>query len=287
LKFAIFDFSFFTNSLSSYYPSSSFVFFVPFVASFRFPMPTLTIKTPLPHRIVLRDCPFTEYHRLAHFHYRAGSPGLVSKCFGLYYPSTSLLSKSPRLIGIIVYTHPPLNSHTRNIATQGYFLAPHTRSERARLVNRDLRTIARVIIDPQFRSLGLASTLVRQTLPLIGTPYVEASAVMGRFHPFFERADMTRYEPQPDPRKQKLLAAFTAAKIPADLLLDAASLQEKIESLPSPLQEKLYSEIEKLYIIPRQAVFSSKITPTLDWLLPRLIPWLLTTPTYFLWHSTK
>jgi hypothetical protein len=251
-------------------------------------MPTTQkIKTALPHPLTLRDCPFSEYHRLAHFHYRQGSPGLVSKCFGLYYPSTSLLSRDPRLVGIIVYTHPPLNSRARNQATHGYFLTPPTRSERAKLINRDLRTIARVIIDPQFRSLGLASILVRQTLPLIGTPYIEASAVMGRFHPFFERAGMQRFDVPPDPRKQKLLTAFQNAGIPADLLLDPPALEQKIESLPSPLRLNLLAQIEKHYTTPRQAVFSSKPRPELSWLLPRLTPWLLTTPTYFLWHAPE
>jgi hypothetical protein len=180
---------------------------------------------------------------------------------------------------------PPLNSRLRNLATNRYFLAPPTRSERAKLINRDLRTIARVVIDPQFRSLSLASTLVRQTLPLVGTPYVEASAVMGRFHPFFERAGMTRHEAPPAPAKQKLLSAFAQAGIPQEFLLDPAALEQKIAALPNSTRKALLSQIEKHYITPRQSVFSSPIRPELNWLLPRLCSHLLTNPTYFLWQA--
>jgi len=34
--------------------------------------------------------------------------------------------------------------------------------------------------------------LVRETLPLAGKPYVETTAVMARYNPFFERAGMTK-----------------------------------------------------------------------------------------------
>jgi hypothetical protein len=247
----------------------------------------LKIHTHLPHPFMLKLCSFTEYRRLSQFHYRVGSPGPVSKCFALYYPSTLPLTRRPHLAGIIVYSMPPLNSHLRNLATYRYFLQPTTRRERARLINRDLRTISRVVIDPQFRSLGLASAIVRETLPLIGTPFVEASAVMGRFHPFFEHAGMTRYDAPPSPNKQKLLSAFIESGISEDMLLDPILLQSKIELLPPNKRTFLLSQIDRHYIAPRRGVFSSKIRPELDWLLPRLCSHLLTTPTYFLWHLSK
>jgi hypothetical protein len=247
----------------------------------------ITIHTHLPHPFTLKPCSFTEYHKLSQFHYRAGSPGPVAKCFALYYPSTSPLTRTPHLAGIIVYSMPPLNSHLRNLATHRYFLKPPTRTERAILVNRDLRTISRVIIAPQFRSLGLAAAIVRETLPLAGTPFVEASAVMGRFHPFFERAGMTRYDAPPPANKQKLLTFFKKSGISKDMLLDPVSLQRKIETLSPPKRNFLLSQIDRYYIAPRRGVFSSKIRPELDWLLPRLCSHLLTSPTYFLWIKNK
>ncbi|MCD6537013.1 hypothetical protein J7L18_00140 [Candidatus Bathyarchaeota archaeon] len=52
--------------------------------------------------------------------------------------------------------------------------------------------ISRVIIHPKYRSVGLGSRLVRETLPLVGRKYIETMAVMARYNPFFEKAGMTR-----------------------------------------------------------------------------------------------
>jgi hypothetical protein len=50
-----------------------------------------------------------------------------------------------------------------------------------------------VIIEPRFRSLGQAVRLVKETMPLMNVPFIEALAVMGRVNPFFEKAGMTRF----------------------------------------------------------------------------------------------
>jgi GNAT superfamily N-acetyltransferase len=55
-----------------------------------------------------------------------------------------------------------------------------------------------VIIHPQFRSLGLASALVRHVCEQCTTRYVEAYAVMGRVHPFFEKGGMIRHDRDDD-----------------------------------------------------------------------------------------
>jgi ABC-type ATPase with predicted acetyltransferase domain len=61
-------------------------------------------------------------------------------------------------------------------------------------VNAHVRTIARVIVHPQFRSLGVAARLVRRICEDCPTRYVEAFAAMGEVHPFFERGGMRRVE---------------------------------------------------------------------------------------------
>jgi ABC-type ATPase with predicted acetyltransferase domain len=66
--------------------------------------------------------------------------------------------------------------------------------ERIAFVNGNVRTISRVIVHPQFRGVGLASRLVRRICEDCPTRWVEAYAVMGRVHPFFERAGMRKVE---------------------------------------------------------------------------------------------
>ncbi len=246
---------------------------------------SIVIDSPLPIPILLRRCPFSEYKKLAHYHYRSGSPGPSKDTFGLYIPNHSLLEQGLRLIGIIVYSLPPLNNQMRNIATSGRYLAVDDASSRAQLLNRELRTISRVIIDPQFRSLGLAYKLVRITLPMVGRLYVESSAVMGLINPFFEKAGMRKFLAPPDMKGQILLAAFRHVEIPVEKLLDLDFTIRRIKDLSPSDREFLLKQIDKYYITARRAVFSSNIDSRLEWIIPRLASTLLQRPAYFLWKN--
>jgi hypothetical protein len=60
----------------------------------------------------------------------------------------------------------------------------------ARRLNRELRVLKRLVIHPDVRGCGLGHWLVRQTLPLVGTPFVECLAAMGAVNPVFVKAGM-------------------------------------------------------------------------------------------------
>jgi ABC-type ATPase with predicted acetyltransferase domain len=66
--------------------------------------------------------------------------------------------------------------------------------QRCQWINKNLRTISRVVVHPQFRGVGLGSELVRRILQECPTRYVETIAAMGKVHPFFEKAGMTRVQ---------------------------------------------------------------------------------------------
>lgn len=55
-----------------------------------------------------------------------------------------------------------------------------------------LSTISRVVVHPKYRTVGLGTKLVKETLGLVGTEYVEMSAVMAKYNPFAEKAGMKR-----------------------------------------------------------------------------------------------
>jgi len=63
-------------------------------------------------------------------------------------------------------------------------------------VNRKLSTINRVVIHPKYRTIGLGAKLIRETLPLAGTCYVELIAVMAKYSPFAEKAGMLKVAKQ-------------------------------------------------------------------------------------------
>lgn len=122
----------------------------------------------------------SDYTDFAAMHYRTtDNVGFVDRVF--------VLRDGPRgeLMGIVVYGYPPIELALRNRATAGRFSRNPTR------LNRNVRILKRLVIHPDLRGCGIGHYLVRRTLPLVGTGYVECLAAMGEFNPVFEKAGMT------------------------------------------------------------------------------------------------
>ena len=68
-------------------------------------------------------------------------------------------------------------------------------------LNQKLSIISRVVVHPKYRTIGLGSKLVRETLSLAGTPYVEMVAVMAKYNPFAEKAGMQKIAVQQPTQK--------------------------------------------------------------------------------------
>ncbi|MEM3699867.1 MAG: GNAT family N-acetyltransferase [Candidatus Bathyarchaeia archaeon] len=117
---------------------------------------------------------FSDYKRLSAFHYRSSRCPPPRKVF--------VLKRDSELCGVIVYSFPPPICFGRSRVWRGSF------SE----LQRDFSLISRVVVHPKYRSIGLGVKLVRETLAMAGTPFVEALAVMARYNPFFERAGMQK-----------------------------------------------------------------------------------------------
>jgi len=167
-----------------------------------------------------------DYESLSHYHYREGHPGAAVAIFSLkgkFRTATKL-----ETVGVIVYSMPTAGAQMRNVATGGVF-AGLDNSTRLKLINRNIRTISRVIIEPRFRSLGLAVRLVKETMPLLNVPFIEALAVMGRANPFLEKAGLTRYDAPISASCVRLIEAFSAVGIDEQDLIDPALVQKKLE----------------------------------------------------------
>ncbi len=150
-----------------------------------------TPKPTLWSHLSLHPGTLSDYTALQHFHYRPTNPATITRIFVAHYTGPGLGGHDAThgmTAGVIVESLPSLACTLRNIALPGRF---HTgnRSLDAALLNRDLRTISRVIVHPIFRSAGLAVELVRHLLQHATTPYVEALAAMARVHPFFTRTE--------------------------------------------------------------------------------------------------
>lgn len=130
-------------------------------------------------RLRIEQGTLRDYARFAPMHYRAGDrPGFVDKVF--------VMRDGPggEVLGVVVYGYPMLELAVRNRATGGRFV------RRGARLNREVRVLKRLVIHPDVRGCGLGHRLVRQTLPRVGTPFVECLAAIGAVHPVFEKAGM-------------------------------------------------------------------------------------------------
>jgi hypothetical protein len=167
-----------------------------------------------------------DYEALSRYHYREPSMGPCAAIYamrGKFRTAEKLVT-----LGVIVYAMPTGGCQARSAAMP--FLSGLDRVTRLSVINKNIRTISRVIIEPRFRSLGLAQRLVRETMPLMNVPYVEALAVMGRVNPFFEKAGLTRFDSPPSAACVRLIEAFGAVGIGERDLIDAGLVQEKLDS---------------------------------------------------------
>ncbi|MEM3875375.1 MAG: GNAT family N-acetyltransferase [Candidatus Bathyarchaeia archaeon] len=136
-----------------------------------------------------------DWRRLAGFHYRSHKIAGPRKIF--------CLKRDEELCGVIVYAHPPPTCFGRRLV-----LPKMTMKE----LNEKLSIISRVVVHPKYRTIGLGIKLVKETLPLTGTPYVEMPAVMARYNPFAEKAGMQKLVEQPPP-KQAIKIAETLQRL--------------------------------------------------------------------------
>ena len=113
-------------------------------------------------------------------------------------------------------------------------------------MNEELRIVSRVVIAPNWRGLGLARRLVSETLPCVGTPYVEALAAMGRVHPFFEQAGMTAYPGAPQPAgSERLRSALDAVDLGRSARRSAEALEAALGTLAPAARRLAEREIER------------------------------------------
>ena len=95
-----------------------------------------------------------DYRQLSHFHYRSGRLGPYSAIFALRAKGRLARRLGKMAVGVIVYTMPLGQLELRNAALGG-ILSGLDRRTYLWLINKNIRNISRVIIEPRFRGLGL------------------------------------------------------------------------------------------------------------------------------------
>jgi len=124
--------------------------------------------------ITVREGTREDYRRLCHLHYRNERLPVPREIYAM--------ERRGELIGIIVYSYPAVRASGRKKAV-GY-------SPDIKELNREWAVISRVIVHPKYRTIGLGTHLIRETLPIQGCGHVELIAVMAQYNPFAEKAGM-------------------------------------------------------------------------------------------------
>lgn len=158
-------------------------------------------------RLVIARGDAADYRRLSRFHYRASAPGI---------PWLVLAARraSGRAVGVLVASYPALNGWWREVAWPAQFGRNISR------LNREVRVISRVIVDPRWRGLGVAAELVRHYLRHHATAKTEAVAAMGDVSPFFARAGMVELRRGPEPRAAALATALAREGVRVERLIE-------------------------------------------------------------------
>ncbi|MFC1780932.1 hypothetical protein ACFLZ8_01530 [Planctomycetota bacterium] len=198
-------------------------------------------KRTIYKKVLIQPGCLDDYKKLAAFHYRDKYIGPFSNIYTLNTNPAAGLRK--QTVGVIVYALPVARLQLRNIATDNFFIG-FDRNTQLALLNKYVRRISRVIIEPRFRGLSLAAHLVRETLLMMNFPIIESLAVMGSVNPFFEKAGMRAFAGPPSPRNVRLIEAFGAIGIEDKLLIDAEAVQRKIEKLDAAGTEFIERETE-------------------------------------------
>ena len=157
----------------------------------------------LSEKLKVERCRSHELKGLESFHYRNSmTAGPLRACFKA--------TIEDELVGGIVFLYPHMGLRGRKFSMPELEEIRRTQGLRAYLlaINHDVSRISRVVVVPRFRSIGLGAEIVRRTLPLIGTAWVETLAVMARYNFFFERAGMTRVDLPEDKKFESALSTF-------------------------------------------------------------------------------
>jgi ABC-type ATPase with predicted acetyltransferase domain len=152
-----------------------------------------------------------DYKALCEFHYRTHRTPPTRKIFKL--------KRKEELCGVIVYCYPSPMCFGRKQVWKGNI----------EQLQKEISVISRVIIHPKYRSIGLGEKLVRDTLLLAGTPYIEAVAVMAKYNPFFEKAGMHKVaESKPSKPVTDALAKLEALGFDGTLMGSASYNEQRL-----------------------------------------------------------
>jgi len=248
------------------------------------PYAELRILDPKPrpcsilNHVEIEDGTYQDYKVLAAFHYIGGRVGYIRRIFRAIVE----LDGRRELAGVVVYTHPYSELSARNRAL------PILRELRRRLgrrgfvklIDQSFSRVARIIVHPKFRGIGLAVKLLKETMPLLETPYVEALAVMAKYNPFFEHAGMRRveYRSRTHEEIKRLLVKLQEYGVQPNRIHSKRYLRRILSQLSKKELKTISAEVRRIKMIEGKIGFEEII---------RFLSGLRAQPEYFIWRDPR
>jgi len=139
------------------------------------------------------------------------------------------------------------------------------------------------VVHPKYRSIGLGWRLIRDSLPLAGTPCIEMVAVMAKYNPFAEKAGMTKIVEQPPTREAVNIAEVlhavgfntqllgSSTYVLAKLKLEASQLNRVKEAFIHNIQPRFMKQFFSGLPYGKHKLFAQKIREANLETLARLI----------------
>lgn len=253
------------------------------------PLSVTTTRCHAEAALKLQPGTLADYHSLSSYHYKGAKPGAVTSVLRLVHDASTVVGRylnrkhECTVIGVLVRSLPHLACSLRDEATGQRYRGLQS-SHTAAILNREVRTISRVVIHPQWRGLGLAVMLVKHALANAepGVIYTEALAAMGHVHPFFERAGMTRYERPPRPAHARLMDVLDHLGLAPAMLASPMLVRRHFASC----DERWQLFLRELRIWHRRGARRSRNRhqPTIDDMLMAARDQLITLPVYYLYR---
>ncbi len=223
-----------------------------------------------------------DYEALSGFHYR-GDPCRVYSAIYAMRDAHPVRGRFGGLVGVIVYTMPSIGLELRNVATGGMFSGFGDRGMGVQMLNERVRCISRVIIEPRYRGLGLASRLVRETMELAGVAIVESMAAMGGVNPFLEKAGMKAYRGKTSRRCVQLAEALGVVGVGEEMFVDPGAVEGRLACLEGESSAFIEREIGRFLQAYGKRKFMSAGIERTRFVLSKLGG----RPTYYIWFRDE
>ena len=177
-----------------------------------------------------------DYNKLKKFHYRQAGIGAIKNIYKLTLKND--------LIGVIVITYPHLALKGRNIYTNKRY-AKMTKAI-CKEINEKFECIARIIVHPKYRGIGLAYYFLQEYFKLSNSEYIETIAVMANYTPFFEKAGMTKVETEEDEKRIKMIKKLENYKFNTSLISSARYNESIFNQLSFEDKETVKQVVKKI-----------------------------------------